>query len=109
MQTTNSVNESEYLRSKSFLDLVFSRFCMFCAYIRPRYQVSVYRTIGPLVSVFETTALLNLQYFPLAPFAISYRVTNEALIAETVVWPTFFLSYEFFLCSKFFYSYCQQQ
>ena len=22
---------------------------MFCAYIRPRYQVSVYRTIGPLV------------------------------------------------------------
>ena len=26
-----------------------SRFCMFCAYARPRYQVSVYRTIGPLV------------------------------------------------------------
>ena len=23
---------------------------MFCAYTRPRYQVSVYRTIGPLVS-----------------------------------------------------------
>ena len=23
---------------------------MFCAYMRPRYQVSVYRTIGPLVS-----------------------------------------------------------
>ena len=22
---------------------------MFCAYTRPRYQVSVYRTIGPLV------------------------------------------------------------
>ena len=22
---------------------------MFCAYMRPRYQVSVYRTIGPLV------------------------------------------------------------
>ena len=22
---------------------------MFCAYIRPRYQVSVYRAIGPLV------------------------------------------------------------
>ena len=30
---------------KSFL----SRFCMFCAYTRPRYQVSVYRIIGPLV------------------------------------------------------------
>ena len=23
--------------------------CMLCAYTRPRYQVSVYRTIGPLV------------------------------------------------------------
>ena len=44
MQTTDLVNESEYLRPRSFLNL-FS----FCAYIRPRYQVSVYRTIGPLV------------------------------------------------------------
>ena len=35
----------------SFLDLLFPRFCMFCAYTRPRYQVSVYRTIGPLVSI----------------------------------------------------------
>ena len=24
---------------------------MLCAYTRPRYQVSVYRTIGPLVSI----------------------------------------------------------
>ena len=24
-------------------------FCMFCAYTRTRYQVGVYRTIGPLV------------------------------------------------------------
>ena len=23
-------------------------FCMVCAYTRPRYQVSVYRTVGPL-------------------------------------------------------------
>ena len=33
---------------------------MFCAYTRPRYQVSVYRTIGPLVFfsfvVFQCTA-----------------------------------------------------
>ena len=28
---------------------IFSRFCMFCAYTRPRYQMSVYKTIGPLV------------------------------------------------------------
>ena len=25
---------------------------MFCAYTRPRYQLSVYRTIGPLVFIF---------------------------------------------------------
>ena len=25
---------------------------MLCAYMRPRYQVSVYRTIGPLVFIF---------------------------------------------------------
>ena len=30
--------------------LFVSRFCLFCAFTRPRYQVSVYRTIGPLVS-----------------------------------------------------------
>ena len=24
--------------------------CMFCAYTRPEYQVSIYMTIGPLVS-----------------------------------------------------------
>ena len=41
--------DGEYRRSKSFLDLVLSRFCMFYAYTRPRYQVSIYRTIGPLV------------------------------------------------------------
>ena len=35
--------------SRSFLYHIFSRFCMFCA-TRRRYQVSVYRTIGPLVS-----------------------------------------------------------
>ena len=33
-----------------FAQSFLSRFCMFCAYTRPRYQVSVYRTIGPLVS-----------------------------------------------------------
>ena len=52
-----------------------------------------------LISVFETTAMLkiaNLQYFPLAPFARS-RVTDEALIAETAVWPNFFLLNIFFV------------
>ena len=30
-----------------------SRFCLFCAFTRLRYQVSVYRTIGPLVSSYH--------------------------------------------------------
>ena len=39
----------EYRRSRLFLYHIFSRFCMFCAW--PRYQVSVYRTNGPLVFI----------------------------------------------------------
>ena len=34
---------------KVFTAILF-RICMLCAYTRPRYQVSVYLTIGPLVS-----------------------------------------------------------
>ena len=30
------------------------RFCTFYAYTRPRYQVSIYRTIGPLVIELQT-------------------------------------------------------
>ena len=30
---------------------------MLCAYTRPRYQVSVYRTIGPLVSYYVNNGL----------------------------------------------------
>ena len=50
-------------------------------------------------TVFETTAMLkfsNIQYFPLAPFFQIYRVADEALIAETAVWPNFFLMNVFF-------------
>ena len=44
------MKDYELLRSR-FAQPFLSRFCMFCAYTRPRYQVSVYRTIGPLVLV----------------------------------------------------------
>ena len=36
-----------------FLTLFLSRFCMFCGFTRPIYQVSVYRTIGPLVTNYQ--------------------------------------------------------
>ena len=32
---------------------------MFCALLRPRYQVSVYRTIGPLVEVLIRSSFLQ--------------------------------------------------
>ena len=46
--------------SRSFLHYIFSRFCMFCATWR-RYQVSVYRTIGPLVSIFTESFVVEQQ------------------------------------------------
>ena len=38
----------------------------------------------------------NSQYFPLAPFARFIGSLDEALIAETMVWPNFFLMNVFF-------------
>ena len=32
---------------------------MFCAFTRPRYQVSVYKTIGPLVLIHLFTCILR--------------------------------------------------
>ena len=40
---------------------IFSTFCMFCAYSRPRYQVRVYRTIGPLVVIINILALIKIK------------------------------------------------
>ena len=47
------------------LPYIFSRFCVLC-FIRPRYQVSVYRTIGPLVyynSCLHVPSFPGLLYF----------------------------------------------
>ena len=38
------------------------RFCLFCAFTRPKYQVSVYRTIGPLVCVFKVLQCIYLAF-----------------------------------------------
>ena len=39
----------EYLRSRSFLYHIFLQVLYVLCFTWPRYQVSVYRTIGPLV------------------------------------------------------------
>ena len=52
-----------------------------------------------ILSVFETTAMLKFIYiysiflWLLLP---DFRVTDEALVAETAVWPNFFLMNVFF-------------
>ena len=49
----------DYELSRSMASFVQSFIIRFCAYIRPRYQVSVYRTIGPLVSLFYSNYSLS--------------------------------------------------
>ena len=39
-----------------------SRFCLFCAFTRPTYQVSIYRTIGPLVYQFTAEKIPKYLY-----------------------------------------------
>ena len=82
---------------------------MLCSYTSPRYQVSVYRIIGPLVRlifipVFETTAIIKtckFIVFSAGSFCHIQGVTDEALIAETMVWPNFFLMNVFFALKGF--------
>ena len=63
------------------------------------YNIGVL-VIFRLITFFDLTALFNLQYFPLASFARSIRVTDWAFTAETyIVWPVFCLTYEYILFS----------
>ena len=51
------------------------------------------------ISVFETTAVVKICKFTVfssGSFCQSFRVTDEALIVETMVWPNFFLINVFF-------------
>ena len=51
------------------------------------------------ISVFEMTAVIKICKFTVlssGSFCQIYRVTDEALIAETMVWPNFFLMNVFF-------------
>ena len=58
---------------------------MFCAYNRPRYQVSVYRTIGPLVKVclstggvfFHFAMKTTIQIIPVIMERSNYRVSQK--------------------------------
>ena len=60
-----------------------SMFCLFCAFTSPRYQVNVYKTIGPLVFIcLEISSILELPFF----FNYSSYV--------------FFVSYAFFIFSE---------
>ena len=71
---------------------------------------SLYFGIFRPISVFEMTAIIKtckFTVFSSGSFCQIYRVTDEALIAETMVWPNFFLMNVFFALkgSKLFYYY----
>ena len=52
---------------------------MLCAYTRPRYQVSVYRTIGPLVFIFFSffVAILDLLHDNLCKLLTAFDFFSE--------------------------------
>ena len=60
----------EYLRSRSFFTLYFPVFYVLC-FTRPRYQVSVYRTIGPLFF------FVFVESFAYAKFMFSHDVVHK--------------------------------
>ena len=49
----------EYPRSRSFLYHIFFQVLYVLCFTRPRYQVSVYRTIGPLVAYVKTKVQIS--------------------------------------------------
>ena len=54
------------------------------------FSEQILNVIFRLISVFQTTAMLKFANSS-GSFCQIYRVTHEALIAETAVWPNFFL------------------
>ena len=59
---TKLLNEGLWVIKVKVCSAILTRFCMVCAYNRPRYQVSVNKTVGPLVFNFYqhyATLLLN--------------------------------------------------
>ena len=55
------MKEYEKSRSRSrFAQPFLTRFCMFCAYTRPRYQVNVYSTVGSMVFQISIKGLMHL-------------------------------------------------
>ena len=62
----------EYLRSRSFLYHIFFQVLYVLCFTRPRYQVSVYRNIGPLV----------LFYFFIAIQCISVIVSMTSVLGK---------------------------
>ena len=58
---------------------------------------------GRLKNRFKTTAVINICKFTVfssGSFCQIYRVTDEALIAENMVWPNFFLMNVFFALKR---------
>ena len=50
---------------------------MFCALLRPRYQVSVYRTIGPLVWITSDLSIRLMLFTSEFQMPITFLFVNE--------------------------------
>ena len=72
------------------LTLFFPGFCIFCAYTRPRYQVSGYRTLGPLV----------VRSYLYCRQSLSYTIHANILLTEGmdshIVWVNMYSQYHSF-------------
>ena len=62
-----------------------SRFCLFCAFTRLRYQVSVYRTIGPLVCLYDKNSDAGFPNFCAArtPYLMYDVYTNDSVFPDS--------------------------
>ena len=77
-----------------------SRLCMFCAYTRPRYQVSVCRPIGPLVQKRFPDDVSSLHRLCIASTSCTrsnIATTKERLMISIIVkkWPHLALVLDF--------------
>ena len=104
-----------------FLTLFFSGFVCVCAYSRPRYQVSVYRTLGPLVYIFSSDHLLQISIIQHTFY--ERKIRNNSILPKLstlsvrfpdmrniCIFPLIFCKYlsGFFVCvffDEFFYAY----
>ena len=73
-----------YERSRSFLYRIFFQVLYVLCFTRPRYQVSVYRTIGPLVLILGCKLLFIYQSHSICELVLSTKIDFYLFIMKLV-------------------------